>query len=84
MAKAKGSPKTGGRKKGTPNKINGDVKGMVLAALDKAGGPDYLLAQSEANPNAFMSLVGRVLPMQVAGAEEDGIIKIEIEYVAPK
>lgn len=33
-----------GRPKGSPNKITADVKAMVLAALDKAGGVDYLLA----------------------------------------
>lgn len=31
-----GSPKTGGRKKGTPNKITADVKAMILAALEQA------------------------------------------------
>lgn len=39
----KGQPKTGGRQKGTPNKLSGDVKAMVLAALDEAGGVAYLL-----------------------------------------
>lgn len=56
-----------GRVKGVPNKITADVKAMVLAALDKAGGADYLLAQSEKNPAAFMTLVGKVLPLTLAG-----------------
>jgi hypothetical protein len=34
MAKAKGSPKTGGRKKGTPNKITKSVREAILAAFD--------------------------------------------------
>ena len=62
----------GGSRKGVPNKVNGDVKAMILAALDKAGGPDYLLAQAEANPNAFLTLVGKVLPMTVQGPGEGG------------
>lgn len=33
-----------GRPKGVPNKITADVKAMILAALDKAGGAEYLLA----------------------------------------
>lgn len=57
-----------GRKKGVPNKITADVKAMVLAALDKAGGIDYLLQQSEKNPTAFLTLVGKVLPLTVAGS----------------
>lgn len=38
-----GTPKTGGRQKGTPNKVSADVKQMVLEALGKAGGAQYLL-----------------------------------------
>lgn len=63
----KGKPKTGGRQKGTPNKLTADVKAMVLDALDQAGGVGYLLTQAHDNPNAFMTLVGKVLPLTVAG-----------------
>lgn len=38
-----GTPKTGGRQKGTPNKLTADVKAMILEALDKAGGVKYLV-----------------------------------------
>lgn len=68
--KKPGSPKTGGRKKGTPNKINADLKAMILGALDKSGGVNYLQAQAEKNPSAFLTLVGKVLPMTVAGDPE--------------
>lgn len=34
MAKAKGATKTGGRKKGTPNKITGDLRAFVSGLLD--------------------------------------------------
>ena len=54
-----GAPKTGGRQKGTPNKISADVRAMVLAALDRAGGENYLLAQAHDNPKAFLTLLGR-------------------------
>lgn len=30
----RGSPKTGGRELGTPNKLTADVKAMILRALD--------------------------------------------------
>lgn len=58
-----------GRPKGVPNKATAAIKDMIIAALDKAGGADYLLAQSQENPAAFMTLVGKVLPMQVTGAD---------------
>ena len=67
--------KTGGRQKGTPNKITHDLKEMVVKALHKAGGVAYLARQAEANPSAFLALVGRVLPLQV-GDVGDGPILI--------
>lgn len=61
-----------GRPKGIPNKLHMDVKAMILAALDAVGGPDYLRAQAAANPGAFMSLVGKVLPMRQEISGVDG------------
>jgi hypothetical protein len=59
--------KTGGRQKGTPNKTTGEVKEMILTALSRVGGVDYLARQADENPTAFMTLVGKVLPLQVSG-----------------
>ena len=53
---------TGGSRKGVPNKVTADVKAMIQEALDRAGGSDYLLRQSEEYPQAFLSLVGKILP----------------------
>jgi|SRR6185437_2294013 len=69
MAKAKGAPKTGGRVKGTPNRLTADLKDMILGALDKVGGLEYLAQQAVDNPGAFMTLVGKVLPLQVTGKD---------------
>jgi hypothetical protein len=72
--KQKGSPKTGGRQKGTPNKLTRTLKEAILEAAERAGGPNgtvgYLETQAVANPNAFMSLLGKVLPLQVTGADD--------------
>lgn len=67
--------KGGGRPKGKPNKVNGDVKAMVLGALEQVGGQQYLAEQAEANPTAFMSLVGKVLPREMK-AEVSGAIEL--------
>lgn len=40
---------------------------MIVQALDKAGGVDYLLTQADENPTAFLTLVGKVLPLQLTG-----------------
>jgi hypothetical protein len=57
-----------GRKKGSKNKLSSSVKEMILIALDKVGGAEYLARQAEENPNGFMSLLGKVLPVQEAAA----------------
>jgi hypothetical protein len=54
-----------GRKKGVPNKTTQEIKDMILGALDEVGGQSYFVAQSIENPNAFMTLVGKILPKQV-------------------
>jgi hypothetical protein len=54
-----------GRKPGVPNKLTADVKEMILGALERVGGEDYLAQQAQENPTAFLSLLGRVLPKQI-------------------
>jgi len=60
-----------GRKKGVPNKITKALKDMILEALAEAGGTAYLKKQAAKNPNAFLALVGRVLPLQVKEGGDD-------------
>ena len=74
----KGNPKTGGRKKGVTNKVNAALKDMILTALDDSGGVEYLKQQAQTNPNAFLTLVGKVLPMTVQGPGEDGSHKFTV------
>ena len=57
--------KTGGRQKGALNKFSGDVRAMVLKALEEAGGVQYLVDQSKSNPGAFIALVGKAMPREV-------------------
>ena len=70
MARPKGQPKLGGRKKGTPNKTTTLIKDMIIKALDEAGGVDYLVDVAKDNPAAFCTLIGKVLPMN--HTSEDG------------
>ena len=78
-----------GRKKGVPNKATGELKAMILEALDKAGGVNYLLdcALNEKTQGAFLSLIGKVLPMTIAGDDKNplqAIVRIERVIVDPK
>lgn len=73
----------GGSRKGVPNKVTRELKEMILAALDKAGGVEYLAvcARNQKTAPAFLALLGRVLPMQVTG-EGGGPVQIaRIELV---
>lgn len=77
--------KTGGRQKGTPNKATAELKAMILQALDEKGGVDYLVGVAESHPQAFVSLLGKVLPMTVAGDPENPLQTVSrIELVALK
>jgi len=75
----KGLPKTGGgSRKGRPNRINRDIKEMVLAAINELGGTKYLAEQAQNNPAPFLALVGKVLPHTVIGTGADGAIEIKL------
>ena len=75
--------KTGGRKAGTPNKISGELKDMILTALSNRGGVTYLERQADESPNAFLALVGKILPLQVTG--EDGrAVPVAVTFVIQK
>jgi hypothetical protein len=70
MAAPKGTRPPGGSRKGVPNKITADLKGMLLGALKAKGGQKYLERQADENPTAFLGLVGKILPMTLAGDAE--------------
>jgi len=76
--------KTGGRQKGTANKITTSLKEAILEAAKRAGDGDmvsYLSVQARVNPGPFMSLLGKVLPMQVTG-EDGGAVIVEVRRFA--
>jgi hypothetical protein len=77
---AKSSTSGQGRPKGSKNKTTTQLKEMILQALSNVGGIQYLEDQAELNPVAFMSLVGKVLPMTIAG-DQDSPIVTEIRRV---
>lgn len=75
MNKQRGkTPRSPGRPKGSPNKTTAAVKDMILQALNEAhkdGGVAYLKQQADKNPTAFLTLVGKVIPLQVGGDPEN-------------
>lgn len=57
---------------------------MITAALDQVGGIDYLARQAEENPKAFLSLVGRVIPVQVTGENGGALTVVVRDYTGRK
>jgi hypothetical protein len=76
IGKGKAGP---GRPKGIPNKATKELKDMILQALDGAGGVEYLQerAKDHRTASAFLGLVGKVLPMTIAGTGKGGAIIIQ-------
>ena len=82
-----------GRPKGTPNKTTALLKDAILQAAENAGNQlgangmvSYLEAQAMANPGPFMSLLGKVIPMQITGADDANgkPTAIQINIVDPR
>jgi len=80
-------PRSPGRPKGSPNKTTALLKDAILKAAEGAGGKDgltgYLQTQAKGNPVAFMSLLGKVLPLQVTG-EGGGPVAVTFAWLPPQ
>ena len=63
-------PPGSGRKPGSLNKLTVELRQMILGALSDVGGQAYLARQAEENPQAFLSLLGRVLPKEIKAQVE--------------
>ena len=84
MAKPKGSPKTGGRQKGAPNKVTADLKTAIMGAFEAKGGQPYLEEVAENDPRTFCALLSKVVPMQNNGDEDKPLFRIERIIVQSK
>ena len=54
-----------GRPKGVQNKLTKSIKEAIEAAFQGVGGHEYLMRQAEENPQAFMTLLGKIIPNQI-------------------
>lgn len=82
---ARGGKREGaGRPQGSLDKNNKELREMILAALEQKGGVEYLAARAESHPQAFMALLGRVLPMTVAGDPDNPLkASLTVSFVKP-
>jgi hypothetical protein len=54
-----------GRVLGSQNKVTRDIREMLRASLDGAGGVKYLIQQARDNPGPYMALIGKIIPQQI-------------------
>jgi hypothetical protein len=82
MAFEKGQPRPegAGRKKGVTNGDTAKLRELILGALDEVGGQSYLAQQAYENPNAFMGLIGKVLPKEI-NADITGESRLVVQLV---
>lgn len=75
----KGSPRVGGRQKGTPNKLTTAVKETIEQVAQGLGGPDGMLAWAKEDPQNTRIFYGNIypklLPFTLAG-DKDNPLKI--------
>ena len=62
MPRKKGEPKTGGRKKGTPNKVTASMRDAFLEAFDIHGGVQAIAKWANTNETDFFKLCARLIP----------------------
>lgn len=69
-------PEKRGSRKGKPNKNTAALKEMILQALEGAGGVAYLQdrALDPKTAGSFLSLIGKVLPLQITGEGGGAIV----------
>lgn len=54
--------KTGGRTKGTPNRVTRALRESVLEAFEQSGGVEYLVRVARDDPPTFCKLLAKLLP----------------------
>lgn len=77
-----------GRPKGSANKTTTALREALLEAATAAGGDGglvgYLTQQAIENPTSFLPLLGKVLPLDVKGAGQNGEHVIQVITGVPR
>lgn len=63
--------RTGGRAKGTPNKVTVEVKSAILRAFEELGGWEYLVDVGRKKPEIFCALLAKIVPQELKAQIED-------------
>tara|TARA_R110000868_G_scaffold411243_1_gene702512 strand:- start:5526 stop:5795 length:270 start_codon:yes stop_codon:yes gene_type:complete len=78
------NPVKPGRPKGAPNKTTAALKDAILNAFNSVGGESYLATIARDDPRTFCALLGKVLPLQIAGDENGGPVRLIVSTGVPR
>jgi hypothetical protein len=73
-----------GRKKGTPNRISGELREAVVKAFKKVGGVRYLEDLARTQPKSFCLLLHKLLPTELATSAGPLNHEIVLKWVTPE
>lgn len=65
MARPKGQPKLGGRKKGTPNVVSRDAQENILSVFLCIGGLKQMAEWARENQTEFYKIYAKLLPKNI-------------------
>ena len=80
---ARDGTRSGGRVKGTPNKLTSSFKTAVQIAYEQIGGHEAFAEWARANPSDFYKIAARLIPAERAEPDDSGsrIVNIVIGSV---
>lgn len=81
MPRPKGTPKTGGRKAGTPNKSTKNAREAFQLAYEGLGGVQKLTEWAKENQTEFFKLYARLIPVEHVGEGGEGPISTIVKHV---
>ncbi len=74
-------PKTGGRTRGTPNKVTATAREAFTLAFQGIGGTPTLEIWAKANPTEFFKLYARLIPQEHVGEGGSGPIATVVKHI---
>lgn len=70
-----------GRPKGSLDRGGAQIREMIVTALTDLGGPKYFVHVAKTRPDAFLMLIGKLLPTQVTGPNNTPLVPPSITFV---
>ena len=76
-----GTVRKPGRPKGSLDRGGSQIREMIVTALTDLGGPKYFVHVARTRPDAFLMLIGKLLPTQVTGPNNSPLVPPSISFV---